>query len=115
MEKDMASSIKGLAPKNSSLLLKALRTWGAFIFLIASSLSAQVAVTANIPAYHFQVLAGSTRQINVQITSGGVQCTQPAHMCTINWTIVSSTGGGSATFTDPKNNQVSSINGALPT
>src|SRR3954453_1501805 len=115
MEKDMASSTKGLASKNSCVLLKVLRTWGAFIFLIPSSLSAQVAVTANIPAYHFQVLAGSTRQINVQITTGGAQCTQPAHMCTINWTVASTTGGASATFTDPKNKQVSSISGALPT
>ena len=35
--------------------------------------------------------------------------------CTVNWTVASTTGGASATFTDPTHDAVSSISGALPT
>ncbi|HEY3704741.1 MAG TPA: chitobiase/beta-hexosaminidase C-terminal domain-containing protein [Terracidiphilus sp.] len=33
----------------------------------------------------------------------------------MNWTVASTTGGASATFSDPKNTQATSISGALPT
>ena len=77
------------------------------VFLFETFASAQVAVTANVPTYNFQVLAGSTRQINVNITGGTLN--------TINWSVLSSTGGASATFTDTTHNQTASISGALPT
>jgi hypothetical protein len=77
------------------------------VFLFETFASAQVAVTANVPTYNFQVLAGSTRQINVNITGGTLN--------TINWSVLSSTGGASATFTDTTHNQAASISGALPT
>lgn len=89
-------------------LLKALASSAAIVpFLCALQASAQVTITANVPAYQFQVLAGSTRQINVNIT-GGTQNT-------VNWTVASTTGGASATFTTPKGSEVSSVAGALPT
>jgi hypothetical protein len=88
--------------------LKALAvSFPCFVFLLASLSSAQVTITANVPAYPFQVLAGSTRQINVNITGGVLN--------TVNWSVLSSTGGASATFTTPNGSDVSSIGGALPT
>ncbi|MGA1983721.1 MAG: chitobiase/beta-hexosaminidase C-terminal domain-containing protein [Acidobacteriaceae bacterium] len=73
------------------------------MLLFTSSVLAQVAVIPNAPPYNFQVLPGSTRQINVNITSG----TQN----TINWSVLSTTGGASATFTDPTHTGVSALTG----
>jgi len=78
-----------------------------FILLTASPLTAQVTITPNVPAYPFQVLAGSTRQINVNI-SGGTQKK-------VNWSVKSTTGGASATFTTPNGADVSSVSDALAT
>ena len=80
----------------------------ACIFLLSAyPLTAQVTITPNVPAYPFQVLAGSTRQINVDIF-GGTQNT-------VNWSIKSTTGGANATFTTPNGADVSSVSGALAT
>lgn len=76
-------------------------------FLLGQKASAQVTITANVPAYQFQVLAGSTRQINVGIKGGTLN--------TVNWSVASTTGGASATFTTPSGSEVSSVAGALPT
>ena len=59
------------------------------------------------PAYQYQVLAGSTRQINVNITGGTLN--------TVNWSVLSTTGGASATFTTPSGADVSSVAAGLPT
>ena len=75
--------------------------------LLASLAWAQVGIIANVPAYPFQVLAGSTRQINVNITGGTSNL--------VNWSVLSTTGGASATFTTPNGMDVSSVGGALPT
>ncbi len=72
-----------------------------------SVLQAQVTITANVPQYPFQVLAGSTRQINVNIVGGTAN--------TVNWSVQTTTGGATATFTTPKGADVSSVSGALPT
>lgn len=96
---------KGYFMRRSSIALTLL-----FVFLTAlnaSLLSAQVTVTANVPKYPFQVLAGSTRQINVNI-SGGTQNK-------VNWSVLSTTGGASATFTTPSGADVPSVSNALPT
>ena len=85
------------------------------LFLFVSAASAQVVITANVPAYPFQVLPGSTRQINVNITTAGVQCTAPTSQCTVNWGVLSTTGGASATFTTPAGSGVSSVSAGLPT
>ena len=58
-------------------------------------------VIPNLQWYPLEVLPGSTRQINVNIKTAGVQCTAPASLCTINWSVLSTTGGASATFTTP--------------
>lgn len=86
-----------------------IRVPAAFCFLFATVCvsQAQVTITPNVPAYPFQVLAGSTRQINVNI-SGGTKNT-------VNWTVASTTGGASATFTTPNGADVSSVAGALAT
>ncbi len=68
---------------------------------------AQVSITANTPTYNFQVLPGSTREINVNITGG----TQNR----VNWSVLSTTGGAYATLTTPTATQVSSIAAELPT
>ncbi len=75
--------------------------------LIANIAPAQVAVIPNSPAYNFQVLPGSTRQINVNITGGTLN--------TVNWSIPATTGGASATFTTPAVSAVPSVSGAIPT
>lgn len=90
-------------------------TFVSLALFFAPALKPQIAITANVPTYPFQVLPGSTRQINVQITNGGKECVSPANACTVNWSVSSTTGGASATFTDPKNSQAASISGALPT
>jgi hypothetical protein len=78
-----------------------------FFLMNPSLMTAQVTITPNVPAYPFQVLAGSTRQINVGLT-GGTQKT-------VNWSVKSTTGGASATFTTPNGADVSSVSGALAT
>jgi len=79
-------------------------------FLLLSSAVtavAQVSITANTPAYNFQVLPGSTRQINVNIAGGTIN--------RVNWSVLSTTGGAYATLTTPSTTQVSSIASELPT
>ena len=66
-----------------------------------------VAVIPNAPAYPFQVLPGATRQINVNITGGTLN--------TINWSVLSTTGGATATFTTPAASGTSSVTAGLPT
>jgi hypothetical protein len=70
-------------------------------------LAAQVAVIPSTPPYNIQVLPGSTRQINVNITGGSLN--------TINWSVLSTTGGASATFTTPTAAAVATVSGGLPT
>jgi hypothetical protein len=77
------------------------------ILMHSAAVFAQVKVTPNVPPYPFQVLAGSTRQINVNITGGTLN--------TINWSVLSTTGGASATFTTPNGADVSSVSNALAT
>ena len=69
--------------------------------------AAQVVITPNVAAYPFQVLPGSTRQINVQITGGTLN--------TVNWSVLSTTGGASATFTTPAANGASTVSAGLAT
>ena len=85
------------------------------LFLLASAAPAQVVITPNLSVYPFVVLPGSTRQINVNITIAGVQCTAPTSQCTANWSVLSTTGGASATFTTPAGSGVSSVSGGLAT
>jgi hypothetical protein len=66
-----------------------------------------VAVIPNVPAYPFQVLPGATRQINVNITGGTLN--------TINWSVLSTTGGATATFTTPAASNTSTVTAGLPT
>jgi hypothetical protein len=75
--------------------------------LMAAPAFASVAITANVPAYNFQVLPGSTRQINVGITGGVAN--------TVNWSVVATTGGASASFTTPAASLVNSVSAGLPT
>lgn len=77
-------------------------------FLLApGAMYGQVVVTANSPTYNFQVLPGSMRQISVSVANGSTN--------RINWSVLSSTGGASATFTTPSGAGVSSVANALPT
>ena len=77
-------------------------------FLFAAFGSAQVAITANLSPYPFEVLPGSTRQINVQIAGGTLN--------TVNWSVLSVTGGATATFnTVATGNGQSSISAGLAT
>jgi chitodextrinase len=87
------------------------------LVVTTSGTMAQITMSANIPTYNFQVLPGSTRQINVQISNGdATPCAAGSGInCTVNWSVASTTGGASATFTDPTHTQASLINGALPT
>jgi hypothetical protein len=78
-----------------------------FLLLLVSPAFASVTVTANAPTYNFQVLAGSTRQINVGITGGIAN--------TVNWSVVSATGGATASFTTPALTNASSVSAGLPT
>ena len=52
--------------------------------------AAQIVITADVPQYNFQVLAGSQRQISVHMTGGKTNL--------INWSVLSTTGGASATL-----------------
>ena len=74
---------------------------------VPAIVSAQVAVIPSAPPYNIQVLPGSTRQINVNITGGTLN--------TVNWSVLSTTGGASATFTTPAASNVSSISAGIPT
>ncbi len=76
-------------------------------FFSATTAVAQVSITANTPTYNFQVLPGSTRQINVNITGGTIN--------RVNWSVLSTTGGAYATLTTPAATQVASIASELPT
>ena len=69
---DVTGSSKALRLrfKGSNLSKAIALNLSCLVFLFAAFASAQVAVTANVPTYNFQVLAGSTRQINVNITGG---------------------------------------------
>jgi hypothetical protein len=77
------------------------------LLVLLSPAFAAVTITPNVPAYNFQVLPGSTRQINVGI-SGGVANT-------VNWSVVSVTGGATATFTTPALTNASTVSAGLPT
>jgi hypothetical protein len=81
--------------------------FGLLLFFLAASVTAQVVVIPSIPQYNFQVLPGSNRQINVNITGGSLN--------TVNWSVLSTTGGASATFTTPAAASVSTITAGLPT
>ena len=73
-----------------------------------SATVARVAVTANVPAYNFQVLPGSTRQINVNITGGTLN--------TVNWSWQSTgTKAATASFTTPAASGVSTVGAGLAT
>ena len=82
-----------------------------FVILMLLSLTsyaaATVTLTPNVPTYPFQVLANSTRQINVQEAGGTAN--------TINWSVISATGGATATFTTPAATAASSVSAGLPT
>jgi hypothetical protein len=80
---------------------------GLLLPFVPPSLAAQVAVIPSAPKYNIQVLPGSTRQINVNITGGSLN--------TVNWSVLSTTGGASATFTTPAASNVSTIAAGLPT
>ncbi len=80
---------------------------GSLLFLAVGSVAAQVVVIPSTPQYNIQVLPGSTRQINVNITGGTLN--------TVNWSVLSTTGGASATFTTPSAANVSAISAGLPT
>lgn len=67
----------------------------ALIPLLASFAPGAVVITANSPKYNWQVLAGSVRPINVGITGGTGNL--------VNWTVASTTGGGSATLSASTN------------
>jgi fibronectin type 3 domain-containing protein len=67
-----------------------------------------VAVIPNVPAYPLQVLPGSTRQINVQITGGTLN--------TINWSWQSTgTKAATASFTTPAASNAATVTAGLPT
>jgi len=82
-------------------------SFGLFLLFLPVFLQAQVAVVPSAPPYNIQVLPGSNRQINVNITGGSLN--------TVNWSVLSTTGGASATFTTPAASNVSSITAGLPT
>jgi hypothetical protein len=66
-----------------------------------------VVVIPNVTTYPFQVLPGSTRQINVNITGGTLN--------TVNWSVLSTTGGATATFTTPAASATATVTAGLPT
>ena len=69
---------------------RALSFYSVTVLLIFSPCASAVTVAANVPQYGFQVLPGSIRQINVNITGGTGNL--------INWTVEASTGGATATL-----------------
>jgi hypothetical protein len=88
-------------------LTNVLTAFGLLLLCFSASLAAQVVVIPSSPPYNIQVLPGSTRQINVNITGGSLN--------TVNWSVLSTTGGASATFTTPAAANVSTIAAGLPT
>ena len=66
------------------------RLLSVLLLLAPLGAAAQVVLTANVPQYNFQVLAGSQRQISVHMTGGKTNL--------INWSVLSTTGGASATL-----------------
>jgi hypothetical protein len=83
------------------------KSFALLILSLPSLLAAQVAVIPSVPTYNIQVLPGSTRQINVNITGGSLN--------TVNWSVLSTTGGASATFTTPAAPNVPNVIAGLPT
>ena len=80
---------------------------GFLILFFPSSLLAQVVVIPSTPPYNIQVLPGSTRQINVNIKGGSLN--------TVNWSVLTTTGGASATFTTPAASNAPTVTAGLPT
>jgi hypothetical protein len=99
------------SPTNSSATRFVYGTIGTFfvffLTILTTRASGQVVVIPSSPPYNIQVLPGSNRQINVNITGGAAN--------TINWSVLSSTGGGSATFTTPAASNVATVTAGLPT
>lgn len=87
--------------------LRLIGVCGFSVLTIAAIAAAQVTVVPNVPAYPFQVLPGATRQINVNVTGGTLN--------TIHWSVLSATGGASATFTTPAASGVATVAAGLPT
>jgi hypothetical protein len=87
--------------------------------LFAPAAFAQITITPIVPEYNYQVLPGSTRQIAVNVANGiASPCgpsTSPSCTGTVSWSVSATTGGASATFTDPSHTAVSSITGGLAT
>ncbi len=101
--------LQSLRPRNGiHSFLKKLAVSLVYLFTLSASLApAQVTITAKVPAYPFQVLAGSTSQINVNIAGRKLN--------TVNWSVPSTTGGATAIFTTPNGSDVSSVGSALAT
>ena len=79
-----------------------------FVLLVLMSPAfASVSISSNVPAYNFEVLPGSTRQINVGLTGGVAN--------TVNWSVVATTGGATANFTTPTLSGVGSVSAGLAT
>jgi len=91
----------------SRIFLNLFALCAVFLSCVSAVVSAQVAVIPSSPPYNIQVLPGSTRQINVNITGGSLN--------TVNWTVLATTGGASATFTTPAASNVAAITAGLPT
>lgn len=92
---------------NSRLHSNTLIGLSVFFLALCSSVSAEVTLIPNAPAYNFQVLPGSTRQINVNILGGKLN--------TVNWSVLSTTGGATATFTTPSASDASTVSAGLAT
>jgi hypothetical protein len=103
----MRNSSKFLSNVKFRIITNGFVSFGFLILFLSASLAAQVAVIPSAPRYNIQVLPGSTRQINVNITGGSLN--------TVNWSVLSTTGGASATFTTPAAADVSAVNAGLPT
>jgi hypothetical protein len=89
------------------LLVGKLNGLAFMVLLISTALPAQVAITPSSPPYNIQVLPGSARQINVNISGDSLN--------TVNWSVKSTTGAASATFTTPAASNVVAITAGLPT
>ena len=89
------------------VIMQSLSFCGLILTLMPTVVLAQVSVIPNTPPYNIQVLPGSTRQINVNITGGSSN--------TVNWSVLSATGGASATFTTPAASGVAAISAGIPT
>ena len=87
--------------------LQVTTVFGFSLLTMATAALAQVTVVPNVPAYPLQVLPGATRQINVNVTGGTLN--------TINWSVLSTTGGATATFTTPAASGTATVAAGLPT